>query len=114
MLVNPSLRDVLSPHLWIPGRTVCPGVRQSLHNAILSISVVAVALGQPIDRSAAPDAREGSQWTIIRQLHLANPGSQLPTWFNSARRTTTQLVMHLFTIFADAAIIWLAEDPFGR
>ena len=40
-----------------------------------------------------------------------NRGSQLPTRFNSARRTTTQLVMHLFTRHADAAIMWLGEDP---
>ena len=48
---------------------------------------------------------------FIRQLHLANPGSQLPTWFESARRTTTQLVMHMFTKLADAAIVCLTEDP---
>ena len=61
MLVKPSLRDVLSPDLWIPGRTVWPGVRQSLHDAIQSILPVAVAFRQPIDRSAVPDARKGSQ-----------------------------------------------------
>ena len=48
---------------------------------------------------------------FTRQLHLASPGSQLPTRFDFARRTTTQLVMHLLTEIADAAIIWLAEDP---
>ena len=47
---------------------------------------------------------------FIRQLHLAYPGSQLPTGFDSARRTT-QLVVHLFTKLADAAFVWLAEDP---
>ena len=111
MFVDPSLRDVLSPDLWIPDRTVWPGVRRSLHDAIQSVFVVTVALCQPIDRSAAPDARKGSEQMFIRQLHLANPGSQLPTWFNSNRRTTTQLVMHLFTKLADAAIIWLPEGP---
>ena len=111
MLVDPSLRDVLSPDLWIPRRTVWPGVRRSPHDAIQSVLVAAVALHQPINHSAAPDARKGSKQMFIRQLHLANPGSQLPTWFNSARRTTTQLVMHLFTKLADAAVIRLAEDP---
>ena len=56
MLVNPSLRDVLSPDLWIPGRTVWPGVRRSPNDANQSILVVAVALRHSIDRSAAPDA----------------------------------------------------------
>ena len=44
MLVDPSLRDVLSPDLWIPGRTVWPGVRRSPHDAIQSVVVVEVAL----------------------------------------------------------------------
>ena len=114
MLVDPSLRDALSPDLWIPGHTVWPGVRRSHHDAIQGVLVVAVALRQLIGRLAAPDAREGSKQMFIRQLHLANPRSQLPTWFNSARRTTTQLIMHLFTKLADAAIIWLAEDPLER
>ena len=61
MLVKPSLRDVLSPDLWIPGRTVWPGVRRSPHDVIQSVLVVAMAFRQPKDRSAAPDARQGSQ-----------------------------------------------------
>ena len=76
-----------------------------------SVLVGAVALCQLIDRSGAPDARKGSEQMFIRQLHLANPISQLPTWFNSNQRMTTQLVMHLFTKLADAAIIWLPEGP---
>ena len=48
------------------------------HDAIQSVLVVAVTLRQPIDRSAAPDAREGPKQMFIRQL---------PTRFNSAHQT---------------------------
>ena len=74
MLVNPSLRGVLSPDLWIPGRIVWPGVRRSSHDAIQSILVVAVALRQPIDRSAAPNPSKCSSVTSI--LPTQDPSSQ--------------------------------------
>ena len=92
------------PHRLARGLSEC-------HSAIQSILLVTMALRQPIDRSAAPDARWVPKQMFIRQLHLANPGSQLPTWFNSAPMTTTQLVMHLLTKLTEAANIWLAKDP---
>ena len=55
-------------------------------------------------------ARFPSKCSSVSSILPTQPPFSL-TWFNCARRTTTQLVMHLFTKLADAAIIWLAEDP---
>ena len=62
VLVNPSLRDVLPPDLTgSRGGTVWLWVCRSAPNAIQGVFVEAVTLSQPIDRSAAPDTREGSE-----------------------------------------------------
>ena len=37
VLFEPSLRDVLTLDLWIPGRTVRPGLRRSPQDAIQSV-----------------------------------------------------------------------------
>ena len=51
----------LATDLWIPWPHRLTWGSSESHDAIQSILVVAVALRQPIDRSAAPDARKGSQ-----------------------------------------------------
>ena len=78
VLVDPSLRDVLSPDLSIPGRTVLLGVRRSAHNAIQGVLAVAVTLWQPADRSAALDAREcPSKCSSVSSILLTQaPSSQ--------------------------------------
>ena len=91
MFIHPSLSDVLSPDLWILGRTVWPGIRRSAHDAIQSVFAVAVTLRQPIDRSAVPDSRESPEQMFVCQLSFANPGSQLPSRFDTTRGMSTQL-----------------------
>ena len=44
-------------------------------------------------------------------MQRSNPIAELPSELNLTRRTTTQLVMHLFSKLTDAAVIRLAEDP---
>ena len=111
MLIRPSLSDVLSSDLWILGCSFWFGIRRSAHDAIQSIFAVAVTLRQPIDRSAVSDSREGPDQMFICQFSLTNPGSQLPSRFDTTRGMSTQLVVYLLTKFADAAVVGLSKDP---
>ena len=111
MFIHPSLSDVLSPDLWILGRTIWLGIRRSAHDAIQSVFAVSVTLRQPIDRSAVPDSRESPEQMFTCQLSFANPGSQLPSWFDTTRGMSTQLVVYLPTKLADATIVGLPKDP---
>ena len=49
---------------------------------------------------------------FICQLSFANPGSQLPSRFDTTRGMSTQLVvLYLLTNLADAIIVGLPKDP---
>ena len=111
MLIHPSLSNVLSSDLWILGCSFWFGIRRSAHDAIQSVFAVTVTLWQPIDRPAVSDSRESPEQMFICQFSLTNPSSQLPSWFNTTRGMSTQLVVYLLTKLADATIVRLPKDP---
>ena len=111
MLIHPSLSDVRSSYLWILCCSFWFGIRRSAHDAIQSIFVVAVTLWQPIDRPAVSNSRESPEQMFICQFSLTNPSSQFPSWFNTTRGMSTQLVVYLLAKLADAAVVGLPKDP---
>ena len=79
VFIHPSLTDVLSPDLWILGRTVWFEIRRSAHDAIQSVFAVAVTLRQPIDRSAVPDSRESPEQNVHLSTQFCQPRLPAPT-----------------------------------
>ena len=114
MLIHPSLSDVRFSDLRILGCSFWFGIRRSAHDASQSIFAVAVTLWQPIDRSAVSDSRESPEQMFICQFSLTNPGSQLPSRFDTTRGMSTQLVVYLLAKLADAAVVGLPKDPLER
>ena len=99
VFIHPSLSDVLSPDLWILGRTFWLGIHWNTHIAIQSVFGVTLTLRQPIDRSAVSLIPE----RVPSKCSSVN--SVLPT------QALNSHCVHLFTKLADAATVGLSKDP---